>query len=186
MKNYLYIDVGYNTQVGKWFADFNDYYQRNAGYMLGNSIEIIDGTTFQAEWPDSTKETIERRNPFFHIRERIWSENIKNISIDSDDNIQICCVRGKEANSEPPTPVLDIDKNTIAIEIAYAIRTSNGFINFVDDKRNVIKQLLNKRIITENLYQKTVGTFPDIRLTTPVSSIAGLIVSGSTCIIVGK
>lgn len=163
-----------------WFLELRDGKGRPAGMIGGKSVELHDGTTFQAEWPD---ENVDNPKHFYHVRERFRSSDVRSIGIDEEDRVMVDFRRGKEPTSEPPTP---LDEGTAQLDLAFSLATGQGFVEQLDFEGRVVKRLAEKRIITENLTQRTAGKFPQIRMRSEAHDVAGLVITGTSCIIVGR
>jgi hypothetical protein len=180
MANWTYMDLGFDTVKLMWILQLHNSKGEGISQMMGKQIELRNTTTFQYEWPDNN---LESKKDFWHIRQRTLSENVSKITMDSNDNIIVEGISKKEAISEQP---IVIDDGAVALHMAYSLVNSKGFIELIDTDGKVIKTLKDKWLITENLTQKTIGTYPYIRLRSEKEDVYGMIVTGTTCVILGK
>jgi hypothetical protein len=188
MPTWVYAQVGFNTERRLWFTDFYDSRAQIAGFWIGKSIELRDGTTYQYGWvdtgrfPDGSPNPNVPRDPLHHVREQFLAEHVQRVSME-DDHLTVEFQRGKEPTSEEPLPV---PEGVAALDLAYSLTDGKGFIECVDAQDKVVSKLAGKLLVTENLTQKTVGTYPHIRLRTPIELVGGLVITGTACVVVGK
>ena len=90
--------------------------------------------------------------------------------------------RGLEAASEPPFP---LPEDVAALQFAYSLADSKGYVELVGADDQVLKRLTGKWLMTENLTMRTTGTYPHIRLRAERGEVHGLVVTGTSCVIVG-
>jgi hypothetical protein len=180
-----YADVGFDTGRKLWVLQFNDAKGNGAGNMPGRAIELRDITSFQAAWPDNGVLPDGSYNPtnFWHIRQRILAEHVASVYLEGE-RVVVQGVRGQEADGEAPyVPGEDVD----AVQFAYSRSTSKGLVELVRADGSIKEERLQGRwIFTENLTMRTVGEFPNIRLRAQRDSLAGLVLTGTTCTIVGR
>ena len=176
---WAYADLGFNTGHGLWMLEFHDAKGRFIHLMTVREVILRHGTTFQYGWPD------ESENPrrFWHVRQRILVGNVERLWFDGGDRVEIDFVRGIEPASEPPTP---LPEGVVAIEMAYSLKDSKGFIELVGPDGKVLKELKDRWLITENLTQRTTGIYPNIRLRSEAKDVHGLVVTATTCVVVGR
>jgi hypothetical protein len=183
--------LGFNTQRELWFVDYFDRKGQSAGFNMARHVDIRHGTTYHAAWPDNglnpDGSPDPNRRDFYHIREEFRAELVKRVAIE-DSTIVVEFVRGKMPDelSEPPTPLHD---DAVAVQMAYSTADGRGFVEEVDRNGLVLRRLDQKWLMTENLTQATVGSWqPDraIRLRTERADFLGYVITGTTCVIVGK
>jgi len=168
-----YAFLGFDTQKRLWFIDYFGPRNENMGVQFGKNIIIKNGHGFQYQWSDE-----DRTGKFWHIREVILAQHVKQIYIDDNDNI---IIEFKELNSNDKVP----DKFSF-IRYAYHLGNGLGFVEFYDESNNKIHVINNKFIIVENLNHKTVGVYPKIRFHADRNDIDQVIVTNFVCIIKGR
>jgi len=184
MPLWTYADIGFDTGKQLWIVQFHDAKGDGAGMLAARSIAVRDGTSFQYEWADNGQLPNGQVNPrdFWHVRQRILPEHVLRVTME-DGAIAIEGIRGVEPEGEAPFP---LEEGVAAIEFAYSLGTSKGFVELVDAKGKVTKKLEGRWIITENLTMNTVGTYPHIRLRAEAEDVHGLVITGTSCTIVGR
>jgi hypothetical protein len=150
-------------------------------------VELREGTTCQYAWVDNGRfpdgsPNPNVRDPLYHVRAAVRPENVLRVSKDAEDNILVEFRRGKEPTSEPPLP---LPPDVAFVDTAYSLDTGLGFVEYVDAGGQLLRKLPNRIVLTENLTQRTVGSYPRIRLRSARDEVGGLVISGTACVIVG-
>jgi len=156
MVNWLFANVGFDTNRRLWMIEFYGQQGQWLGTEHAIAVEVVGGRAKQFEWHDE-------QGQFWHVRERIYAEGLIQIeqepTIDplfSPGRIKLIYEKLPRTDSQPP-------KYT-AIEYAYDLKTSKGFVEFLDENGTVISRLADRWIIVEDVRRTTVGEYPHIRI----------------------
>jgi len=187
MPLWSFADVGFDTGRLFWVFQFSDAHGDGSGNLPAHAIELRDATTFQYWWADQGRfpdgsPNPNVRSPMFHVRQRILREYVENWSMDGE-TLVVQCKRGIEPDHEAPFP---LPAGVVAVEMAYHLGTSKGFVELVDKDGKAQLLLDDRWVITENLTMHTVGTYPRIRLRAAAEDVHGLVITGTTCTVVGR
>ena len=90
-----------------------------------------------------------------------------------------------EYDAEVP-PAEEVPSEYDTVTYAYSLANAKGFIEFRDKENNVIKRIGDKSIAVEGLTHKTVGAFPNIRLSARKEDVANIIITRTTIVIQGR
>jgi hypothetical protein len=164
-------DVGFDTKKKLWFVSLFNEKGKVAWYYAKNII--LDGVCgVQYQWPHPGQ-------LFWHVRERIFPENVREIEYDSKGDLVIKFIPVYSIEE-------DIPSNYLYLSYAFSLHTSKGFIEFYDDKHNLITTISNKWLIMEDLRRRTAGEFPKIRLIVEKKDITQIIITKTTAIVIGN
>ena len=164
-------DVGFDTAKKLWFVRLNNH-KGMVQIFIAKNIILKNGYGVQYQWPD------EGPRDGWHVRERIYANEVKSIEYDADGNLVVDSVRVEAMNE-------DIPQNYSYICYAYSLKTSRGFVEFYDANNKLLKKINEKWIIVEDLNRKTIGEFPQIRIRVERENIRKILVTKSAVIIEG-
>lgn len=190
---YVLVDVGFDTGLLRWFLQFRNKKYYVVSSLLASKIVITEGSGFQFGWID---DNVDNTNYFWHVRERYWSDDIKEVR-QANDTIFLSLNR-KESDDRNVKGILpkELNENVEYLDYAYSVSGNYAGLGFIDLKSKdyslkdedyqILDTIRGKQIITENLNHETVGTFPRIRLRAHVNDVKELVITRNTCVIVGK
>jgi hypothetical protein len=170
-------DLGFDTQRLRWFVSFLDGKFRPSGSIPAETVTLQHGTTYQREWLDDS----ENPNEFFHIRSSFAYEQVHGMTYNGSLVVDFKPVPvGSDA--AVPTP---LQEGIEAMQIGYSRKNGLGFVELLAADGEVKLVLKDRRLSTVNLSQRTVGDFPNIRLQSERAEVAGLVITPTTCVVVG-
>lgn len=177
MPNFEFADIGYDTQQNLWFVQMFNETNQNVGFHTAKKIEL-SGCAVQCSWKDT------QARPFWHVRERFTSKEVKGFSSDVDGNLKIEFEKSESNNSYP--------ENYSYVQYAYHLtsqaqnQASYGFVEFCDADGKILYTLNNRLIIVEDAKRLTIGSLPKIRIKVLKEDIEKLIVTKTAVVIVGS
>ena len=180
-KFWEFADLGFDTAKKAWFIQFVSETNQNVGSYLAPSITMTGGDAIQYEWKDNKEKVL------WHVRERFFSEEFDGFVVDPAGAMTVNFKDETDQNEDLHTP-----KEYAYIEYAYHLTSKDGdkaptgFVEFFNEKGEVIRRFNNRWIIVEKVFRKTAGEFPRIRLMAKKSDISEVIVSRTAIIISGR
>lgn len=185
MSNMSHVDVGFATDREAWMLEFHDGKGAQAGLLLGREITLKNCSSLQVSWRDPGQLPNGQFNPtdFWHVRARILYEFVDRIELDRTGVLLVECRRATEPPVEQPAP---FPEGAVALEMAYSLSSSKGFVDVVDEHRKVLSTLKGRWLMTENLNMRTIGTYPGIRFRAEAKDVLGMVITGTTCTVVGR
>lgn len=172
LPSWEWADLGFNTKSKLWFLDLFNFSGLVGTYHAVNIISK-NGSAVQYQWPQRGG------RPMWHVRERYSAQDISKISYDEQGTLVV--ERSLEATTREQAP-----EAFDSITYAYSLSTSRGFVEFRDADDVVVKRIDNRWIAVENLTHRTVGTYPNIRLTAKRKDIDSILVTNTCIVIEGK
>ncbi len=179
-----FADIGFDTGKKLWFVQLFDSVNQNVGFYTAKNVLVNGGCGIQYQWKDM------QGRAFWHVRERFQSSEVEGLHIDMKGNLVINFkkVHGEDDGHVP--------KNFAYLQYAYHLTTKEtpqsvdrspmGFVEFVDQKGEVIARLNNRWIIVEDVIRRTTGELPKIRIRVDRKDIGSIIDSRSSVIITSK
>ena len=168
---WIWANLGFNTSKKLWFLELYNHKGLVESYFA-NNVVLRNGYGVQYQWAD------QKGREFWHVRERIYSEDVISISPEPNETLVITFAK-------PKVPVEHVPANYAYVAYAYSLKTSRGFIEFYDSTNNVVGKIQNRWIIVENLTHKTMGEYPNIRLRVEREAIQEIIITSTTIILRG-
>ena len=173
-----FADLGFDTSKKIWFLQLSDTRNRNVGMYYAREVVLNGGSGIQYQWKDT------QDNTFWHVRERFFSDELDGFTLDSRAHLTIN-FRGEKPSTE------SIPENYAYLQYAYHLfpdkgPAPKGFVEFCNERGQVVRTLDNKWIVVEDLCRKTTGELPKIRLRVQKRDISHVVVTKSTVIIVGN
>jgi hypothetical protein len=165
-------DVGFSPRSKLWFVQLFDYAGLVETYQ-SREIVLSSGTGIQYEWPQRGPRAI------WHVRERIFPRDVKKVRYDEQGSLVVDHAIQSATDQTIPS-------SFATVTYAYSLTTGRGFVEFRDKDGVVTKKVDDKWIAVENLSHKTVGTFPNIRLTAKKEDIESILITNTCVVIVGK
>ena len=107
----------------------------------------------------------------WHVRERISARDVTGIEYDEKGDARCTEHDGCRPGRAGPE---DFD----SITYAYSLTDARGFVEFRDGHGAVLKKIEGRWIAVENLTHRTVGTYPNIRLSAKKEDIGSITVTG--------
>lgn len=186
-----FADIGFDTQKKLWFLQLFDSVNANVGFYTAKTVIMMGGCASQYEWKD------QQARPFWHVRERFLSNEVEGFNIDMKGNLVINFgKKSGEGASPQKTVVEEIPKNFSYLQYAYHLTTKEtavshdlapmGFIEFCNEKGEIIGRLNNRWIVVEDVKRRTSGEFPKVRLRIDSKEIGKITATRSAVIIEGK
>jgi hypothetical protein len=165
-------DLGFDTKSRIWFLQLFNY-SGVAEIFQAREILLTGGSAVQYQWPQIGL------RPMWHVRERIFSREVGTIEYDEEGRLVVEHVTEVRAKEQVP-------ETYESITYAYSISTARGILEFRDRDNTVVKRIDDRWIVVENLARKTIGEFPDIRLTVRREDIENILLTDTCVIIQGK
>jgi len=165
-------DLGFDTDTKLWFIELYDYANLVEAYQA-TKILLKNGSGVQYQWPERGPD------PMWHVRERIFSQDVHGIDYDEKGNLSIQFIPNHKFKEEIP-------ENYDHLAYAYSLSTGKGFIEFCDSEDQILKRIDERWIVVENLSHETVGDYPNIRLVAKRKDIERIVVTDSCIVIEGK
>lgn len=182
-----FADVGYDTQKKLWFLQLFDSVNAGVGFYTAKNVVLTGGCAAQYEWKDL------QGRPFWHVRERFLATEVEGFQIDMKGNLVINFKKKRELDLGDGK---EVPKSYAYLQYAYHLTTKEtaqsfdlspmGFVEFCSESGEVIGRLNNRWIIVEDVFRRTTGELPKIRIRVEAKEIGKLLVSRSAVIIVGK
>ena len=116
----------------------------------------------------------------WHVRERISARDVTDIEYDDEKGTLVV------QNTTGAAPGEQVPEDFDSITYAYSLTDARGFVEFRDGDGAVLKKIEDRWIAVENLTHRTVGTYPDIRLSAKKEDIRSITVTGTCVVIRGK
>jgi hypothetical protein len=178
--------IGFDTEKRLWFVQFFNETNQNVGTYLAKTVVVKRGRAAQYEWKDL------QGKANWHVRERFLGEDVQAISVDATGNR--LTITFKESPKETKE---DFEAPPSFSYVLYAFHLQNkdilkgnraplGFVEFYDEKGEVIRRMNNRRIIVEDIDRKSVGEYPNIRLRIEGKDVERVLCSRTAVIIQGK
>jgi hypothetical protein len=162
MQDWLFANIGFDTNVKVWFIDFIGQNGKLLSRIFGPEVVVVGGNAKQIEWYD------EGEGPFYHIRERIYPDGLISIRQEaSDDPVHMpgkITITYKEITEEHDDGVPTIPDTWETVRYAYDVKSSRGFAEFLDADGKLLCKITDRWILVEGLTRRTIGEFPNIRL----------------------
>jgi len=187
-----FADIGFDTQKKLWFLQLFDSVNANVGFYTAKTVIMTGGFASQYQWKD------QQGRPFWHVRERFLASEVEGFQIDMKGNLVINFAR-KEGETEGSSHRVvgdEVPKNFAYLQYAYHLTTKEtaqsndlapmGFIEFCNEKGEIVGRLNNRWIIVEDVRRRTAGEFPKVRLRIESKDIGRITASRSAIIIEGK
>jgi hypothetical protein len=165
-------DVGFSPRSKLWFVQLFDYAGLIETYQ-SREITLKNGTGIQYEWPQRGM------RPMWHVRERISPRDVNKIGYDEQGSLVV--EHAIDTTTSEPVP-----SSFNSITYAYSLSTARGFVEFRDGNNVITKRIDGKWIAVENLTHRTVGTFPNIRLSAKKEDIESILVTNTCVVIKGR
>ena len=169
---WIWGNIGFHTAKKLWFLELLNH-KGLVNTYFASSIILRNGYGVQYQWPDRGP------RPFWHVRERIFSEDVASITFDSTGNLIV-------AFAKPEVPDEQIPEDYTYITYAFSLKTARGFIEIYDSKDRLLKSIKNRWILVEDLTHKTVGEYPNIRLRVEREAIREILITKTAVILRGK
>jgi hypothetical protein len=168
-------DLGFNTKSKVWFLELFNHSGLIEAYQASD-IMLRSGSAVQYQWPQKGE------RPMWHVRERLSARDVTDIEYDDYEEEGTLVVRAavKAASRE------EIPEGFDSITYAYSLADARGFVEFRDAHGAVLKKIEGRWIAVENLTHRTVGTYPDIRLSARKEDIGRIVLTDNCMIIEGK
>ena len=168
---WYWADVGFDTTKKLWFVRLNNH-KGMVQIYLAKSIVLKNGYGVQYQWPDGGPRDI------WHVRERIYSSDVKSINYDESGNLVVDSVKVESLQEEVP-------QDYSYITYAYSLQTSRGFVEFYDKNGKMLKRINERWILVEDINRTTIGEFPKIRLRIERDNVRKILVTKTAIIITG-
>lgn len=184
--------LGFDTDKRLWFVQLYNEANQSVGTYMAKNVTLKKGNADQYEWKDM------QGRPFWHVRERFFTEQIENIGIDpTGTNLTIYFKEDQELPLGTPKQPLTQDVPVEFSYLLYAFHLSNkeiavgnkapyGFVEFYDVSGNIVHVINNHWLIVEGIDRKSVGEYPKIRLRVERKDVARIVVTRTAVIIQGK
>jgi hypothetical protein len=107
---WYWANIGFDTTKKLWFVDLYDNKGMIKMYIAKNVI-LKNGSGVQYQWPD--------RGPraFWHVRERIFANDVRSISYDNEGNLIV-----ESVSVEAPDE--DVPRDYSYVTYAYSLKTT--------------------------------------------------------------
>jgi hypothetical protein len=161
-------NLGFNTVAKLWFLELYNYLGLIETFQA-KEVSLIGGAAVQYQWPEKGK-------PMWHVRERIFSQEVNKIEYDQKGTLVVEFV----VNHVVPE---DIPRDFDSITYAYSLTNSRGFVEFRGKDNEVIKRINDRWIAVEGLVRRTSGEYPNIRLTARKEDVGNILVT-NTCVVI--
>lgn len=170
--NWEWGDIGFDTNEKLWMIELYNYAEQ-VDLIRARKILVKKGSGIQYQWPERGP------TPMWHIRERIFSQQVDGLELDDEGNLTITFIPNRRVKEEIP-------ESYDHLAYAYSLSTGRGFVEFYDSGNQVLKKIAEKWVVVENLSHETVGEFPGIRLVAKREDIERIVVTDSCIVIEGK
>jgi hypothetical protein len=171
-RQWEWADLGFNTKSKVWFLELFNHSGMIEAYQASD-IVLKRGSASQYQWPQKGE------RPMWHVRERISARDVTGIEYDEEGKLLV--QNAMDAASREQVPE-DFD----SITYAYSLADARGFVEFRDGDGTLLKKIDGRWIAVENLTHRTVGTYPNIRLSAKKEDIGSITVTGTCIVIQGK
>jgi hypothetical protein len=174
-------DIGFDTARLLWFIQLSDKTNQIVSSRHARNIVASGGLASQYQWKDY------EGRPFWHIRERFFSHDVKSISDTPDGaiHIEFC---DAIANDE------EIPNEFSYVLYAYHLKNKDasdssapfGFVDFFDSDDRLLCRIDKRWIILEGVARATYGEYPSIRIRVEHDDISNLLVTSSCIVLQGS
>jgi hypothetical protein len=156
MVSWMFANVGFDTGRRLWMIEFYGPQGQWLGTTHAIAVEIVGGRAKQFEWHDE-------QGQFWHVRERIYPEGL--VQIEQEPTTDPLLRPGRIKLMYERLPSSDYQPSGwAAIEYAYDLKTSRGFVEFLDGNGTLLARLADRWIVAEDVRRTTVGEYPHIRI----------------------
>ena len=168
---WLWADIGFDTAKKLWFVNLFNFSGSTQSFVARNII-MRNGYGAQYQWPDPGP------NGIWHVRERIFADDVKTIEYDEKGNLVVDSIRVESVEDQIPD-------DYAYLTYAYSLKTSRGFVEFYNANDKPVWRINEKWILVEDLNRKTIGEYPHIRIRIEKADVHRIIVTKTTIIIQG-
>ncbi len=155
-----------------WFLELYNYLGLIETFQA-KEIALKGGSGIQYQWPEKGSK------PMWHVRERIFSQEVSKIEYDPTGTLVVEFAINHGAREAVP-------ENFDSITYAYSLITSRGFVEFRDKEGAVIKKITDRWIAVEGLARRTMGEYPNIRITAKREDISSIVLTNTWVVIQGN
>jgi hypothetical protein len=159
---WVWADIGYHPRRKIWFVDLHNE-QGSVQIFYANSIIIDRVPSIQYQWSETGR-------IFWHVRD---------IEFDDEGNLVVHSLSIMMQKEKIPS-------SYSYLAYAFSLQTSKGFVEFYDKNNELLTTLTHKWIVIEDLERRTIGKYPNIRITAKKTDIKEIIATKSTIIIIGN
>ncbi|MDA4113108.1 MAG: hypothetical protein OK474_03590 [Thaumarchaeota archaeon] len=165
-------DLGFNTKSKVWFLELFNHSGLIEAYQA-SEIVLKGGSASQYQWPQRGE------RPLWHVRERMSARDLGKIGYDERGTLVV----EPSMDARPSEQVPEVFDS---ITYAYSLADARGFVEFREGDGAVLKKIEGRWISVENLTHRTVGTYPNIRLSARREDIGSITVTDAHIVIRGK